>query len=72
MTSNDKINDILQDDVVQYISARHHVASQVLLDNILLESGKEAVWQEGVAVELDDNEYLIIHDLIRMYNINKE
>lgn len=71
MTSNDKINDILQDDVVQYISARHHVAPQVLLDNILLEGGKETVCQEDVAVELDDNEYRIIHDLLSMYNINK-
>lgn len=71
MISIDKINDILQDDVVQYISSRHHVAPQVLLDKILLEGGKGAVWQEGVAVELDDNEYRIIHDLIRMYNINK-
>lgn len=68
MTSNDKINEILQDDVVLYISARHHVAPQVLLDNILLEGGKEAVWQEGVAVKLDDNEYRIIHDLLGMYN----
>ena len=66
MASNDSINGILSDDVVQYISDRHHVSPQDLIDSIRAEDGRAA----GRAV-VDDNEYRIIRNLIRIYNEKK-
>lgn len=66
MASNDRINGILSDEVVQYISDRHHVAPQDLIDSIKSGDGRLLG-----RVVIDDNEYRIIHDLLSMYNINK-
>lgn len=63
MASNDRINGILSDDVVQYISDRHHMSPQDLIDSIMAEDGRAT----GCVV-VDDNEYRIIRDLIRIYN----
>ena len=45
---------ILQDEVVQYISARHHTTASYLVAHLS-------------DLELEENEIQIIQDLIRMY-----
>lgn len=66
MANNDRLNGILSDEVVQYISDRHRVAPQDLIDSIKSEDDRLLG-----RVVIDDNEYRIIHDLLSMYNINK-
>ena len=52
---NNNISDkILQDEVVKYISERHHTTAQYLITHLS-------------DLELEENEVQIIHDLIRMY-----
>lgn len=47
-------NKILQDEVMQYISERHHTTVQHLMAHLS-------------EMELEENEMRIIRDLIRMY-----
>lgn len=52
---NKNISDkILEDEVVKYISERHHTTVQYLITHLS-------------DLELEENEVQIIHDLIRMY-----
>lgn len=52
--SNNISDKILQDEVVKYISERHHTTAQYLIAHLS-------------DFELEENEIQIIHDLIRMY-----
>lgn len=52
--SNDISDKILQDEVMQYISERHHTTVQHLMAHLS-------------EMELEDNEMQIIRDMIRMY-----
>ena len=52
---NNNISDkILQDEVVKYISERHHTTAQYLITHLS-------------DLKLEENEVQIIQDLIRMY-----
>ena len=52
--SNNISDKILQDEVVKYISERHHTTAQYLIAHLS-------------DLELEENEVQIIQDLIRMY-----
>lgn len=52
--SNNISDKILQDEVVQYISNRHHITATYLVGHLS-------------DLELEENEIQIIHDLMRMY-----
>ena len=52
--SNNISDKILQDEVVKYISERHHITAQHLITHLS-------------DLELEENEVQIIQDLIRMY-----
>lgn len=54
MIDRDISDKILQDEVVQYISARHHITASCLVAHLS-------------DLELEENEIQIIQDLIRMY-----
>lgn len=60
-------DEILSDDVVQFISERHHTSAQSIIDSYAAQ-GAEQEPQGKAAVSLEDNEVQIIHDLIDMYD----
>lgn len=63
------IDRLLQDDVVQYISLRHHVTAKEVLDCFTIrESEKSDAVVQHPPVELEDNEVQIICDLIQLYH----
>ena len=52
--------DLLDDEVIQYIAHRHHATADDVVDSTIKD--------DCIKVYLEDNEKNIIHDLIRMYN----
>ena len=52
--------DLLNDEVIQYIAQRHHVTVDDVMDSFIGNGHPKA--------DLEDNEKNIIRDLIRMYN----
>lgn len=54
------MEEVLGDEVIQYIAKRHHVTVGDVMDSFI-ESGKPKV-------NLEDNEKNIIRDLISLYN----
>lgn len=55
--------ELLDDEVTQYIAHRHHVTAEDVVDSVIAD--------DGIKVNLEDNENNIICGLIRMYNNNK-
>lgn len=63
------IDRLLQDEVVQYISLRHHVTAKEVLDCFMTrESEKSDAVVQHPPVEMEDNEVQIIRDLIQLYH----
>ncbi|MGN0048329.1 MAG: hypothetical protein ACI37U_05515 [Bacteroides sp.] len=54
--------EILDDEVVEYIAHRHHATADDVIESVIGGSLK---------VDLEENEITIIRDLIRMYNIKQ-
>ena len=52
--------DLLDDEVIQYIAHRHHATADDVVDSTIKD--------DCIKVYLEDNEKNIIRDLIRMYN----
>lgn len=55
--------EILDDEVIQYIAHRHHATADEVADSVTR--------GDCMKVNLEENEKNIIRDLIRMYNQNK-
>ena len=55
--------DLLDDEVIQYIAHRHHATADDVVSSCVAEDCNK--------VNLEENEKNIIRDLIRMYNYNK-
>lgn len=60
-------NDILNDNVIKYISDRHNISVTEILDIIYKSSAKEYDASSGF-IKLEGNEIRLIKDLINFYN----